>query len=203
MNHIRIIRDIDGNEYGTTRIGSRLWISTNLITSRFRNGESIPVIDQNEDWEKAGELGLPACCWYNNQSTGMSRFGLLYNWFAVNDPRGLAPEGWSIPEVADWNDLIQSQGGWNISGRKIKSKSAWSHLGNGNNSSGFSALPAGGRGALGSYLDQGDYANWWCRESASDREANFFSITFVDSAVKLQSDGFKASGLSVRCVRGL
>ena len=197
------IRDIDGNEYGTVKIGDRIWMSMNLLTTRFQTGDPIPVAEQNEEWEKLGERGLPACCWYNNQTQGMVRFGLLYNWFAVQDPRGLAPVGWSIPNDKDIKDLINTQGGINTAGRKLKSKTGWSHFGSGNNSSGFSGHPAGGRGALGSFLDLGDYANWWLRESSNERDACFFSLTFVDSTVRIQNDGFKASGLSVRCVRGV
>lgn len=195
------IRDIQGNDYLTVPIGSRIWMSSNLRTTRFQTGDSIPVIESNEEWEQYGERGLPACCWYNNQPEGMARYGMLYNWFAVHDSRGLAPAGWNIPSSGDLSDLIQSQGGYFIAGRKLKSKSGWSHFGSGNNSSGFSAQPTGGRGAVGSFLDLGDYANWWLRESSSDREAFFFSLTFVDSNTHIQKDGFKASGLAVRCVR--
>lgn len=203
MNPLRSVRDNEGNEYPVAKIGDTNWLTTNLQSTRFQNGDPIPVVSSNEEWERYGELGEPACCWYNNQSSGLGRYGMLYNWFTVEDPRGLGPIGWSVPKVADWTDLVQSQGGWNIAGRKLKSKSGWNHFGNGNNLSGFYAVPGGGRGALGQFLDRGDYGNWWCREEASKREAGFFYVTFVDSNVKIQTNGFKASGLSVRCVRML
>jgi len=202
-SEIRPCHDTEGNEYPVRQIGHRLWCCKNLFTMKFRNGEAVPLTEHAEDWENAGILGLPACCKYNSDSAGMSRFGLLYNWFAVNDPRGLAPLGWRIAGLSDWNDLAESQGGWNIAGRKLKVRSGWNYPGTGNNISGFGALPGGGRGSLGSYLDLGDYGNWWCREDSGEKEASFFYMTFVDSTVKVQKDGFKSSGLSVRCVRDL
>lgn len=197
------LRDIEGNEYVTSQIGNRIWMLSNLRTTRFQTGDYIPVIESNEEWEEYGEKEVPACCWYNNQAEGMARYGLLYNWFAVHDSRGLAPAGWSIPTEQDLKDLIASQGGPFIAGRKLKSRNGWSHFGSGNNSSGFSAQPTGGRGAMGSFLDFGDYANWWLRDTPSEREAYFLSLTFVDSNAQIQKDGFKASGLAVRCVRSL
>lgn len=201
MNPSRSVRDVEGNEYPVAELGGRLWITTNLQSTKFQNGDPIPMIQNDEEWEHHGEKGLPACCWYKNQSTGLVRYGLLYNWFAVQDPRGLGPIGWSIPGIREWTELITSLGGWNIAGRKLKSRSGWNHFGSGNNASGFGALPGGGRGALGSFLDMGDYGNWWCREEVSSREASFFYVTFLDSSVKIQNDGFKASGLSIRCMR--
>ncbi|MFZ9504772.1 MAG: fibrobacter succinogenes major paralogous domain-containing protein [Cyclobacteriaceae bacterium] len=201
MNPSRSVRDVEGNEYPVTELGGKLWITANLQSTKFQNGDTIPMVNNDEEWEYHGEKGLPACCWYKNQSTGIARYGLLYNWFAVHDPRGLGPIGWRIPEISDWTELVSSLGGWNIAGRKLKSRSGWNNFGSGNNATGFNALPGGGRGALGSFLDMGDYGNWWCREEASEREASFFYVTFLDSSVKIQKDGFKASGLSIRCMR--
>ncbi|MFZ9981510.1 MAG: fibrobacter succinogenes major paralogous domain-containing protein [Cyclobacteriaceae bacterium] len=195
--------DADGNEYPVRQIGNRLWCCKNLHSLKFSNSESIPLISSAEEWENAGSKRLPACCWYNSDSEGMFRFGLLYNWFAVCDPRGLAPLGWRVAGLNDWNDLTQSQGGWNIAGRKLKIRTGWNFPGTGNNVSGFGAIPGGGRGSRGSFLDLGDYGNWWCSEESGKSEACFFYMTFVDSTVKIQKDGFKSSGLSVRCVRDL
>ena len=202
-SELRPCLDTEGNDYPVRQIGNRLWCCKNLVTMKFRSGEIIPLIESAEEWEDAGSMGLPACCCYNSESAGVSRFGLLYNWFAVNDSRGLAPLGWRVAGLDDWSDLAESQGGWNIAGRKLKVRSGWNYPGTGNNNSGFAALPGGGRGSLGSYMDQGDYGNWWCSEESGKVEACFFYMTFVDSTVKIQKTGFKSSGLSVRCVRDL
>lgn len=200
---IRNIQDIEGHEYPIKKIGDRLWLSSNLQTAKFQNGDPINIIQSDEEWEQAGEAGKPACCWYDMNEFGLNKHGMLYNWFAVTDGRGLAPSGWRIPTRADWMNLVESQGGWSIAGRKLKAKSGWNYFGSGNNLSGFTALPGGGRGALGSRLDLGDYGNWWCQEACSEREAHFFYLTFVDSEAKIEKKGFKASGLSVRCVKSL
>lgn len=195
--------DKEGNTYPTIRIGNKLWIIYNLITTRFQNGDEIPIIESDEEWGDFNDQKKPACCWYNNHVPVIAKVGLLYNWYVVCDSRSITPVGWRIPGIQDWADLVKQQGGWNIAGRKLKNKTGWNHEGNGNNLSGFSALPGGGRGALGSYLDIGEYGNWWCKEETSEIASNFFYLTFLDSTAKIQEDGFKGSGLSIRLVKDL
>ena len=72
-------------------------MSKNLNVSRFRNGEIIFEAKTIEEWEKAGENKTPAWCYYNNNPTNGAKYGKLYNWYAVNDIRALAPKGWHIP----------------------------------------------------------------------------------------------------------
>jgi aspartate kinase len=80
----------------------------NLNVSNFRNGEAIPEAKTNEEWIKAGNEGKPAWCYYENRSENGRIYGKLYNWYALNDPRGLAPAGWSIPENNDWRTLVKN-----------------------------------------------------------------------------------------------
>ena len=179
------------------------WSTLNLNTDCFQNGENIPVAESAEDWEAIGQRGEPACCWYRNDKQIGDVYGRLYNWYALNDSRGLAPAGWRIPRLSDWERLALELGGYPLAGRRMKNKSGWNMMGNGNNQSGFSALPGGGRGVFGSFLDLGDYGNWWAANEASPNDACFVYLTFIDSSMMVRKDGFKSSGFSVRCVQSL
>lgn len=181
-------------------MGNRLWVDCNLSSGHFRNGDVIPLVESDEEWEELGASHKPASCFYRNDPSMASTYGRLYNWYAVCDPRGLAPPNWHIPSVDDWNELMIFIGGAHVAGRRLKSRQDWSNNGNGNNESGFSAMPGGGRGAFGSFLDLGDYGNWWTSVSYGPDEAAFFYLTFIDSSALVRLDGFKSSGLSVRCL---
>ena len=109
-------------------IGKQVWMSENLNVDKFRNGDPIPEAKTDEEWEKAGENGEPAWCYYNNNPDNGDRYGKLYNWFAVNDPRGLAPEGWKIPSDEDWTRLTDFLGGESVAGQKMKSTEFWADI---------------------------------------------------------------------------
>lgn len=89
----------------TVKIGTQTWMTENLNLSTFRNGNPIPEAKTIEEWERAGNEGKPAWCYYNNDPRNGAKYGKLYNWFAINDPRGLAPEGWHVSNLDDWNIL--------------------------------------------------------------------------------------------------
>ena len=108
------ITDIDGNSYDTVRIGDQTWMAENLNVSRFQNGDVIPEAKSEREWVKAGENKQPAWCYYNNDPSNSNKFGKLYNWYAVNDSRGLAPEGWHVAYSGDWSWLIENLGGIQI-----------------------------------------------------------------------------------------
>lgn len=196
-------RDNSGNPCEEASIGNQIWVSCNLLTGHFRNGDEIPLVTSDEEWEEAGLSRHPASCFYRNDPALGMEFGRLYNWHAVADPRGIVPEGWRVPSWADWYHLMELVGGSHIAGRRLKDRKDWSNSGNGNNESGFGARPGGGRGAFGSFLDLGDYGNWWSLDESSQEEASFFYLTFIDSSAMVRSDGFKASGFSVRCLRSI
>jgi uncharacterized protein (TIGR02145 family) len=108
--------------YKTVRIGTQVWMTKNLDLATFRNGDPIPEAKTVEEWKKAGENKQPAWCYYNNDSTNRVNCGKLYNWYAVNDPRGLAPEGYHIPSEKEWETLEDFVDG---AEEKLKSKSGW------------------------------------------------------------------------------
>jgi uncharacterized protein (TIGR02145 family) len=97
------------------KIGNQIWMKSNLNINCFRNGDIILQIQSNEEWEKASEEGLPCWCYYNNDKILGEEFGKLYNWHAVNDSRGIAPEGWEVASDEDWSILTAFIGGNEIS----------------------------------------------------------------------------------------
>ena len=107
------------------KIGAQTWTTKNLDVSKFRNGEAIPLAKTNAEWALAGQNQQPAWCYYENKGENGIKYGKLYNWYAVNDPRGLAPSGYHIPTDAEWTILTDYLGGDSIAGAKMKSTSGW------------------------------------------------------------------------------
>ena len=109
--------------YGqTVTIGTQVWTSKNLNVSTYRNGDVIPEVQDKQAWAK---LTTGAWCYYNNDASNGTKYGKLYNWYAVNDPRGLAPNGYHIPTDAEWTQLSDYLGGESKAGTKMKSTSGW------------------------------------------------------------------------------
>ena len=106
-------------------IGTQTWTSKNLDVSKFRNGEVIPLAKTDAEWVLAGQNKQPAWCYYENKTANDTTYGKLYNWFAVNDARGLAPKGYHIPTDAEWTTLTDYLGGESVAGTKMKSTSGW------------------------------------------------------------------------------
>jgi len=87
------------------KVGTQIWMSKNLNVEKFRNGETIFYAKTDEEFQKAGENKQAAWCYYENNPENGIKYGKLYNWYAVIDPRGLAPKGWHIPKEAEWKTL--------------------------------------------------------------------------------------------------
>lgn len=107
FNIIAQILDKNGNIYDTVNIGNQIWLSRNLNVSCFRNGDTIKELKTKNDWANANELKLPGWCYYNNDSKNGVSCGKIYNQFAISDKRGLAPEGFHISTITDWELLLQ------------------------------------------------------------------------------------------------
>ena len=150
------------------KIGTQNWMSENLNVATFSNGDSILEVRSSDEWKKAAFEKLPAYCYYKFDTSNSAKFGRLYNWYAVNDRRGLAPKGWRIPSDKDWNILIQFLGGHEASTNKLKSTSGWSDTRNGNNSSGFNALPVNGYHGMAWYMEGVWHSatSFWCSNSS-------------------------------------
>ncbi len=189
-------------------IGKQVWMSENLNVDKFRNGEAIPEAKTEEEWEKAGQNKQPAWCYYNNNPDNGERYGKLYNWFAVNDPRGLAPVGFKVPTDDEWNRLIDFLGGKSLAGKSMKSTQFWADIekdgsvrsGNGTNESGFAGLPGGFRYSNGDFNGVGSYGYWWSSSEYETDNAWYRFLNYNNGSAS-QSNDNKQDGLSVRCLR--
>jgi uncharacterized protein (TIGR02145 family) len=250
----------------SVQIGTQTWMVENLNVSTFRNGDLIPEAKTEDEWRKAGESKQPAWCYYGNEPANGTKYGKLYNWYAVNDPRGLAPAGWHVPSkvefeylayvytkilpppldrygsVEDCSKLKSNQGwlNWQEGGQLIPCSicASWNkeyrsktpchsckdtrdsgrrspvikHSGNGNNESGFSALPGGHRDYIIHFSNLGDYGYWWSSNESSTEwykwydgeHAISYSLNNRNGSRLIEdvtSSELKEQGFSVRCVK--
>lgn len=115
------------------KIGKQVWMSKNLEVTIFGNGETIEEAKNSKEWRKACKEGRSAWCYYMFKEEHGLVYGKIYNWFAVNDPRGLAPKGWHIPTNTEWTTLVDHLGGESVAAPKMKSTSGWGGNTNGTN----------------------------------------------------------------------
>ncbi len=177
-------------------IGTQVWTTKNLDVVRYRNSDLIPQVRDSATWEN---LTTGAWCWYNNDSaTYGSVYGRLYNWYAVNDPRGLAPAGWHVPTDFEWTILTTFLGGEFYAGGPLKSAVGW-NVNTATNSTGFSALPGGMRYRLGSQYVKGN-GYWWTATLYNTTQANHRQMGGSSTRVERGSIN-RQDGLSVRLIK--
>ena len=194
--------DVDSNTYKTVKIGDQVWMAENLKVSHFRNGDSIPEAKTLEDWEKAGDENIPAWCYYDNDPSNGEKYGKLYNWWAVNDSRGLAPEGWHIPTDKEWKTLTNNLGAEDVIGVKMKSTSGWAAGGDGTNESGFSGLSGGARSHDGSFTPHKlEYISYWWTSTEYNATLAWYRFLSYNYGVISWDYGEKKHGFYVRCVK--
>jgi uncharacterized protein (TIGR02145 family) len=184
----------------TVTIGNQVWTSKNLNVATYRNGDVIPQVRDKAAWSK---LTTGAWCYYKNDASNGTKYGKLYNWYAVNDPRGLAPNGYHIPTDAEWTRLNDYLGERSEAGKKMKSTSGWYDNGNGTNSSGFSGLPCGYRFKDGNFQGVGDVIYLWSSsEDGTDgyNGAWCLRLFYADDSAE-QIAPHKRLGFPVRCLR--
>lgn len=191
-----IIVDADGNAYEIIEIGRQNWVSSNFNCSRFKNGDEIPEAKTDEEWAEASSKGLPAWC-YNKTRISDEKYGKLYNWYAVNDARGLAPYGFRVASKEDWNILHEYIGKNSTSAMKIKT-GYWNSGEVGKDEIGFNALAAGFRTETYTFSSIGQTARWWTNSDYSIDEAVGYAI----SESELKTFNYKKSlGFSVRLIK--
>jgi len=186
-------------------ICGKIWMGCNLDVDTYRNGDPIPEVTDPTKWVN---LTTGAWCYFNNDPANGEIYGKLYNWYAVNDPRGLAPDGWHIPTDKEWAELGDCLGGSSVAGGKLKTTGSieggdglWYAPNTGaTNEIGFSALPGGWRNYYGTFVTVGSIGQWW---SATMYDANYAwlrSLTCSRTDI-IREYLSKVYGFSVRCVR--
>lgn len=185
--------------FSSVVIGTQTLMDKNLDVTTYRNGDLIPEVTDKNTW---GSITYGAWCYYNNDMANGNIYGKLYNWYAVNDPRGLAPVGWHVPTDAEWTVLGASLGGDAVAGGKMKSTTLWTSPNTGaTNESGFSALPSGYRQP--NYaVDFGNintYTLWWCSDEYDSSNAYYRKLINTTTALN-RNTSFKNYGFPVRVI---
>jgi uncharacterized protein (TIGR02145 family) len=182
----------------TVKIGNQIWQTKNLSVNTLANGDKICHAQTSEDWEMVSEKKMPAWCFYDDDEENEPTYGRLYNWYAVTDPRGLAPIGFKIPSEQDWNELIESLGGEMKAGLFLKGDELYWNFDD-EDAAGFLALPGGVCNEYGSCYDKGDWGCWWSSTESDNNEAYAFHLSN-----EFEEAGFgfdqKNWALSVRCL---
>lgn len=186
--------------YSSVTIGSQEWMDSNLQVACYRNGDPVQQVDDFHEWKNST---TGAMCLYEGNTEYGKVFGRLYNWYAVNDSRGLAPEGWRIPEDRDWQVLIDYLNGSDRAGGAMKSRGVqyWKKPNsNASNSSGFSAMPGGFRSLYGDFRHLGLYSYYWSSTPTKNNCAFIRVLGYFDARVT-HTGGAIESGYSVRCIK--
>jgi uncharacterized protein (TIGR02145 family) len=201
------------------KIGSQQWNQKNLDVFTFRNGDSITQAKNLKEWNELSQMyngGKPSWCYYNFDEKNREKYGKLYNWFAVNDSRGLAPNGYHIPSQQEWANLISFLGGGSNASVKLINTSGWAWNA-GDNTSEFCALPGGyfdpheefNQGLDYIFTGVGLHGYWW---TSSTGALNFdeggrpvaYNVNLLrgnNGPIKRVVDFWRNYGLSVRCIK--
>jgi uncharacterized protein (TIGR02145 family) len=203
-------------EYTRVRIGDQVWMTKNLDVTHYRNGDEIPQVTDPDEWT---ELTTGAWCYYDNDEDNNETYGKLYNWYAVNDPRGLAPEGWHVPSDEEWDELEDylqaNEEYWcnensSYMAKSLASTDLWGSTSNtcavgndltANNATGFTGRPGGYRQFNnGFFYYIGNRGYWWSSTEYSSTSAIYRRLGDYYSGV-VRYYVYKSYGFSVRCVR--
>lgn len=187
------IVDIDGNVYHSVNIGNQIWMVENLKTTKYRDGTPITNITDDMEWTF---LSTGAYCDYDNNVNNSTLYGRLYNCYAVNNSKNLAPTGWHVPTREEWDILIEFLGGIEVAGKKLKDIGT-------TDSFGFSALPAGRRtDFFVGFEDLGSFGYWWSANEYFMSSFTYYcvSLYFEGNGVYFDDD-YSGCGLSVRCIK--
>ena len=200
--------DQDGNSFQSVTIGEQEWMEKNLQVSHFRNGDKITKAKNATEWYSAYLKKTPVWCWVKFNKKNKS-LGKVYNYYALVDPRGLAPKGWKIPSVKDYQINISTQnwfGSYSGIGEH-KSTEGWNWSCNGDNSSGFNAFPVGYCNTSGEFKDD-CCAYFWTASSfinednpKASKSSDAFFINLKTCDCSDYSTAPKGEGMSVRCLK--
>ena len=205
--------DVSGNIYETVKIGNQIWMAENLRTEKFNNGDPIKQITSNRFWQEVTLFGMddttlyeirPVMCYYNNEK---QKNNALYNWYVVNDDRGVCPTNWHVPSTDEYTELIEFLGGMVKASTKLKSTTTWKI--NGTNSSGFNALGIGSRCGDGEFAYKNENSGFWTDAVIKKRNkynnmlslmGSVFLIDSENSETEIRGNTFNV-GNAVRCIK--
>lgn len=215
-----VITDIDGNEYNTIKIGNQWWMVENLRVTHYNDGTEIPLLSNFSSWSTTRN---GAYCYYDDNIANADDYGLLYNFHAVDDHRGLAPEGWHVPSSEEWKEMemylgmTQEQADLTLwrgtdEGGKLKEAGEvhWTSPNTGaTNETGFTALPAGYRNVnltfpqYNGYFSIGIFTSFWTSTGLSaSNNVNATVRSLRNDNARIYYVGYpRVNGLSVRCVK--
>lgn len=203
-----IVKDIDGNIYNKVEIGNQTWLLENLKTTKYRNGDAILNGISSENTTGAYEI-------YDDLPSNNSVYGKLYNWYAVEDSRGVCPTGWHVPSDAEWKTLEmhlgmspeeadqgEGQRGTDEGGKlKVTGTDYWNSPNTGaTNESGFSALP-GGAFWNENFVELKTFGGWWTSSLADDSHVWYRYLSYDHSEIHRKDEAPKHAGFSVRCLK--
>lgn len=208
--------DVDSNKYKILTIGTQYWIGENLKTTKYSDGQLIPILDSTE-WK---EDSTGAMAWYEADETNKEIFGGLYNWYAVVNKHGLCPKDWHVPTDNDWKTLelylkmdtmvVDSFGYRDTLARELKDSYDWYKPEDPPggyivwdkvyNSYDFSGLPGGQVTINGNYGFSEKYGFWWTSTETENQEDGINRSMFWDNHGVKRYVGSKNYGYSVRCV---
>ena len=202
-----------GYNYATVLIGDRCWFAENLRSANYKNGDAIPALLTASEWQNttSGAVAIYGegsnCSHYSpdgdacDAAWSLNEYGRLYNWYAVDDARGLCPSGWHVPSDSEWTVMKNSLGGWEFAGSAMKTTYGWLNDANGSNESGFAGLPGGFHN--GGSLSAGKSAYWWTSSLTTPSAPNghrwYRRLTEWDAIQDVH--GNSPLGLSVRCIQ--
>jgi uncharacterized protein (TIGR02145 family) len=202
------VSDNEGNNYMTVKIGNQWWMAEDLKSTKFRNGTPISFINELEveKWSQS-----------NTAAYTKGNISNLYNFYTVNSPENIAPEGWHVATDKDWQILESHLGMSNEEvidinwrgigvGDKLKQDyqlKSWTNFSNiwGTNESGFAALPCScrlfdGRLCFPNSKEQG----FWWTATTIDNEAYFRNLDYKKSEIFRYATNPKY-GFAIRCVK--
>jgi uncharacterized protein (TIGR02145 family) len=162
------VTDKQGHSYAVIAYKNQAWSTSNYKQTIFNNGDVIKEAKNAKEWYESTQKKEPVWCYYLFDSTYKDTFGVYYNAYAINDPRGLSPEGWAMPTQYQTRVFAREL---QYEGHHLKEKGAWKTKHFVYNSTGFSARPAGLIARNGEFMDVGDRAYFWT-QTEKNREEN-------------------------------
>jgi uncharacterized protein (TIGR02145 family) len=191
-------------------------MAENLRVTKYRNGNSLFTLQASETDSAWGQKTKGYYCMFYNNSDNKTKYGLLYNWYAVNDTSRIAPAGWHVPSDAEWKELerylgmsdvdaVNWRGGHEGDKLKVQSPTDWTTYGNiwSTNESGFSALAGSCRlfnGTWG-YPATGGTGFWWCSDVHTANNQPWYRYLDYKKSGVFRYYGIKTYGMSIRCVK--